>query len=63
VIADVIFLGHALTLVVPEGPASELRRLTQARERAIKGRTSMINQLQHLIFVIFPEFLKVLKIS
>ena len=63
VIADVIFLGHALTLVVPEGPASELRRLTQARERAIKSRTSMINQLQHLIFVIFPEFLKVLKIS
>ena len=63
VIADVISLGHALTLVVPEGPAAELRRLTQARQRAIKTRTSMINQLQHLIFVIFPEFLKVLKIS
>jgi transposase len=63
VIADVICLGHALTLVVPEGPAAELRRLTQARERAIKSRTVMINQLQHLIFVIFPEFLKVLKIS
>jgi transposase len=63
VIADVISLGHALTLVVPEGPAAELRRLTQARQRAIKTRTSMINQLQHLIFVIFPEFLQVLKIS
>ena len=63
VIADVICLGHALTLVVPEGPAAELRRLTQARERAIKTRTAMINQLQHLIFVLFPEFLKVLKIS
>ena len=63
VIADVICLGHALTLVVPEGPAAELRRLTQARERAIKSRTAMINQLQHLIFVIFPEFLKVLNIS
>ena len=63
VIADVISLGHALTLVVPEGPAAELRRLTQARERAIKDRTAIINQLQHLIFVIFPEFLKVLKIS
>jgi len=50
-------------LVVPEGPAAELRRLTQARERAIKSRTAMINQLQHLIFVIFPEFLKVLNIS
>jgi transposase len=63
VIADVICLGHALTLIVPEGPAAELRRLTQARERAITDRTAMINQLQHLIFVIFPEFLAVLKIS
>jgi hypothetical protein len=63
VIADVICLGHALTLVVPRGPAAELRRLTQARERAIKSRTAMTNQLQHLIFVIFPEFLKVLNIS
>ena len=56
VIADVIALGHALTLVIPEGPAAELRRLSQARERAIKSRTSMSNQLQHLLFVIFPEF-------
>jgi len=63
VIADVISLGHALTLVVPEGPAAQLRRLTQARQRAIENRTSMINQLQHLIFVIFPEFLALLKIS
>ena len=63
VIADVISLGHALTLVVPQGPAAQLRRLTQARQRAIKTRTSMINQLQHLIFVIFPEFLQVLKIA
>ena len=55
VIADVIALGHALTLVIPEGPAAELRRLSQARERAIKSRTSMSNQLQHLLFVIFPE--------
>lgn len=61
VIADVISLGHALTLVVPEGSAAELRRLTQARERAIKSRTAMINQIQHLIFVIFPEFLKIIK--
>ncbi len=63
VIADVICLGHALTLVVPEGPAAELRRLSQARERAIKTRTAMINQLQHLMFVIFPEFFTVLNIS
>jgi transposase len=61
VIADVITLGHALTLVVPDGATAQLRRLTQARERAIKSRTAMINQLQHIIFVIFPEFLSVFK--
>jgi transposase len=61
VIADVISLGHALTLVVPEGAAAHLRRLTQARERAIKSRTAMVNQLQHLLFVIFPEFLRIFK--
>jgi len=61
VIADVISLGHALTLVIPEGPAAELRRLTQARERTIKGRTSAVNQLQHLIFEVFPELLWIIK--
>jgi len=61
VIADVISLGHALTLVVPEGEAAELRRLTQARERSVKSRISISNQLQHLIFVVFPEFLSVMK--
>jgi transposase len=61
VIADVISLGHALTLVVPEGPAADLRRLTQARERAIKRRTAALNQIQDLIFVVFPEFLKIMK--
>jgi transposase len=61
VIADVIMLGHALRVVIPHGPSAHLRRLTQARERAIRDRTAMLNQLQHLLFVIFPEFLKVIK--
>jgi transposase len=61
VIADIISLGHALTLIVPEGAAAQLRRLTQARERALKRRTSAVNQLQDLIFVIFPEFLSIMK--
>jgi hypothetical protein len=38
-----------------------LRRLTQARERVIKRRTGALNQLQDLIFVIFPEFVKIMK--
>ena len=61
VIADIISLGHALSLVVPEGPTAQLRRLTQARERAMKRRIALSNQLQHLMFVIFPEFLALMK--
>lgn len=61
VIADIIELGHALTLVVPEGTAAELRRLTQARERSINIRTALWNQLQGLVFVLFPEFCQVMK--
>ena len=61
VIADVISLGHALTVVIPQGAAAHLRRLTQARERAMKSRTAVSNQLHDAIFVIFPEFLQVMK--
>ena len=61
VIADVISLGHALTVVIPEGTAANLRRLTQARERALKKRTVAINQIQDLVFIIFPEFLSIMK--
>jgi transposase len=61
VIADVIVLGHALSVVIPEGAAAELRRLTHARERSIQRRTALYNQLQDLVFIIFPEFLQVMK--
>jgi len=61
VIADVISLGHALTLVVPEGAAAQLRRLAHARERAIKRKTAMGSQLQHLVFVVFPELGDIVK--
>jgi len=60
VIADVICLGHALTVVIPEGSAAQLRRLTQARERAMTTRTAMVNQLQQLVFVVFPEFFNIM---
>ncbi|MDR4497429.1 MAG: IS110 family transposase [Candidatus Scalindua sp.] len=61
VIADIIELGHALAIVQPEGSAAELRRLTHARERAMRRRTAIFNQLQDLVFVIFPEFSQVFK--
>lgn len=61
VIADIIELGRALTVVIPEGVAADLRRLTQARERAMNRRTALYNQLQDLVFLVFPEFLRVIK--
>ena len=60
IIADIIELGRALTVVIPEGPAAELRRLTQARERSTERHTALVNQLQSLLAIIFPEFLQVL---
>ncbi len=61
VIADVIRLGHALSVVVPEGDAAYLRRVNNARERHVKERTGLLNQLQQFVFVIFPEFSRVIK--
>ncbi len=61
IIADIIELGHALTVVLPEGTAAELRRLTHARERGLGRRTVFFNQLQDLVFIVFPEFLQVMK--
>jgi transposase len=60
VIADIIMLGHALSVVIPEGAAAELRRLTLARERSIQRRTALYNQLQDLVYILFPEFLQVM---
>jgi len=61
IIADIIELGHALTVVIPEGSAADLRRLTQGRERTIASRTRLFNQLQCLLVISFPEFLQVMK--
>ncbi len=61
VIADIIELGHSLTVIIPEGTAAELRRLTQARERSIHRMTVIMNQLQDLVFLVFPEFMTVMK--
>jgi len=61
VIADVLHLGHALSVVIPEGDAAYLRRLNNARERHVGERTALLNQLQQLVFLIFPEFKTVFK--
>jgi transposase len=60
VIADIIAIGRFLTVVIPEGPAAELRRLSQARERSTRRHTALANQIQCLMASIFPEFLQVM---
>lgn len=61
VIADIIQFGHGLSVIIPEGAAAQLRRLTQARERCIKRLTILNNQLRDLVFIMFPEFPDVMK--
>jgi transposase len=61
VIADIIRLGRALSVVVPEGDPAYLRRLNNARERHVGERTALLNQMQQLVFLIFPEFKTVIK--
>jgi len=61
VIADIIKLGRALSIVIPEGDAAYLRRLNNSRERHVRERTALYNQLQQLLFLLFPEFRTVIK--
>jgi len=61
VIADVIRIGHALSVLVPEGDAAYLRRINNARERHVRERTALLNQLQQFVFLIFPEFTRIIK--
>jgi|TARA_Y100000294_G_C8539447_1_gene330513 transposase len=61
VIADIIGLGHALTVVIPQGAAADLRRLSLARERALARCNALNNQLQDLVYITFPEFIQVMR--
>ena len=61
VIADIMELGHSLSLIVPEGAVAHLRSLVHARERSLQKTTVNWNQLQSLMYQIFPEFIDVMK--
>ena len=50
-----------MSIVIPEGDAAYLRRLNNSRERHARERTALVNQLQQLVFLLFPEFKKVIK--
>ena len=55
--------ARTISLAHGSGAAAQLRRLAHARERAMERRTAMNNQLQDLVFVIFPELVSIIKPS
>lgn len=61
VIADLVELGRVLKVVIPEGICADLRRATHSRERYIKTRNMLVNQLYDLVYVIFPELGQIIK--
>jgi transposase len=61
VIADIIRLGHVLSVVIPQGVRAGLRHLSGARQRGAERRTILSHQLAELVFRIFPEFGNIMK--
>ena len=61
VIADIIALNNYLTVIIPEGVSAELRRLAHLREQKLTDINKVYNRMEALTFLIFPEFLNVMK--
>jgi transposase len=61
VIADVIQLGHVLSVITPRGAAAELRVLTHTRDNQVKYKTALLNRLESLMFTVFPELVQTMK--
>ena len=61
VIADIMMLGHTLSVVIPQGAVAELRNLVHARERALALRTVCFNQVHGLVYRVFPELIDCMK--
>jgi len=61
VIADLIKQGKILTPVFPEGRILDLRGFMHTRENFIKERTSILNRLEKIMDVAFPERKEIIK--
>lgn len=61
VIADLVKQGKILTPVLPEGDILSLREIVHTRENLIKERTSILNRLEKIMDVTFPERREVIK--
>jgi len=60
IIADIIQLGHYLSMVKPDGAAAELRQLTHTRLAQLGYQNGLINQLESLMFRVWPEFVQIM---
>jgi len=61
VIADILKLGRGLNMVMPEGIIADLRHLVNTRENIIVDIIRIINRLESLICIYFPEFFGFIK--
>lgn len=63
VIADIICLGHTLSVIVPEGAAAEIRNLLHTRERQNDALRIFYNQVESIYFPYFPEFFQMFNLK
>jgi len=61
VIADIIKLGRALSIVIPEGDAAYLRRLNNSRERHVRERTGPCEPVTAIGLSVVSRVQKVIK--
>ncbi|MBD3225340.1 MAG: IS110 family transposase [Caldithrix sp.] len=61
VIADIIELNRYLSLIIPEGASADLRGLIHLREHKLDDITRIYNRIESQLYLIFPEFLSVMK--
>lgn len=61
VIADIIMLGRSLTVIIPSGAAAELRELVSIRNMILVDLNRKYNQLEGVVFTLFPEFFRIMK--
>jgi len=61
VIADLVKQGKILTPIFPEGKILSLREIVHTRENFIKEWTSILNRLEKIMDVAFPERKEIIK--
>lgn len=61
VIADLVCLGHGLTVNIPEGLIADLRHEVLFRENLMEDINRIKNRIEGLLVQFFPEFLKIMK--